>query len=321
MKPKILVITPTKHIRGFNKNLRKLGNVSYLEDPSFEELVKNIKDVDAIFTNPNKTKIYLDKKIFKFAKKLRIICTASTGTNHINQKHTSELGIKVISLTNQRRVINKISSTAEHAFALTLSSLRNIPNSMDSVRKGEWDYEKFIGKQMNCLKIGVIGYGRLGKMYCKYSKSMGSEVFVYDPYKKVKSTKIIQVDSLTEIFEICDIISLHVHVNEETTGLIGRKALSHAKDDILIVNTSRGEIINEEDLVKFLKKNPLSKFATDVLTDEVRNRKLSPILRWADKNNQIIITPHIGGMTTNAQEIAYNHSLELLSESLESIKK
>ena len=97
--------------------------------------------------------------------------------------------------------------------------------------------------------------------------------------------------------------------------------MSHAKDDILIVNTSRGEIINEEDLVKFLKKNPLSKFATDVLTDEVRNRKLSPILRWADKNNQIIITPHIGGMTTNAQEIAYNHSVELLSESLDSIKK
>jgi len=318
MKPNILVITPTRHIKGVDKNLRRLGNISYFDDPSFEELVNNVKDVNAIFTNPNKTKIYLDKNIFKFAKRLRFICTASTGTNHINLEHTDEFGIKVISLTNQRSVINRISSTAEHAFALTLSSLRNIPNSMDSVRKGEWDYEKFIGKQMNCLKIGVIGYGRLGKMYCKFAKSMGSEVFVYDPYKQVKSTKIIQVDSLTKIFEICDIVSLHVHVNEETIGLIGSKALSHAKEDILIVNTSRGEIINEQDLVKFLKKNPHSKYATDVLTDEVRNRKKSLILRWADKNNQVIITPHIGGMTTNAQEIAYNHSVELLRRCLDS---
>lgn len=318
MKPNILVITPTQHIQGVDKNLRRLGNISYFDDPSFEELVNNVKDVDAIFTNPNKTKIYLDKNIFKVAKRLRFICTASTGTNHINLEHTDEFGIKVISLTNQRSVINRISSTAEHAFALTLSSLRNIPNSMDSVRKGEWDYEKFIGKQMNCLKIGVIGYGRLGKMYCKFAKSMGSEVFVYDPYKQVKSTKIIQVDSLTKIFEICDIVSLHVHVNEETIGLIGSKALSHAKEDILIVNTSRGEIINEQDLVKFLKRNPRSKYATDVLTDEVRNRKKSHILRWADKNNQVIITPHIGGMTTNAQEIAYNHSVELLRRCLDS---
>ena len=94
--------------------------------------------------------------------------------------------------------------------------------------------------------------------------------------------------------------------------------MSESKEDILCVNATRGEIINEQDLVKFLKRNPHSKYATDVLTDEVRNRKKSHILRWADKNNQVIITPHIGGMTTNAQEIAYNHSVELLRRCLDS---
>ena len=314
MKPNILVITPTRHIEGVDKNLRRLGNISYFDDPSFEELVNNVKDVDAIFTNPNKTKIYLDKNIFKVAKRLRFICTASTGTNHINLEHTDEFGIKVISLTNQRSVINRISSTAEHAFALTLSSLRNIPNSMDSVRKGEWDYEKFIGKQMNCLKIGVIGYGRLGKMYCKFAKSMGSEVFVYDPYKQVKSTKIIQVDSLTKIFEICDIVSLHVHVNEETNQMINQNLLKKARKDLILINTSRGEIINENDMCNFLKKNKSAKLFTDVLSDEVNDKFNSLLFKYfkKQKNSQIFITPHIGGMTIEAQHTAFTHAAKLL---------
>ena len=119
----------------------------------------------------------------------------------------------------------------------------------------EWDYTKFIGRQINKLNFGIIGFGRLGQYYAKYCKAFGAKVYVYDPYKNVEDEKINQVNKIEEIFNKSDVISLHVHVNRETTNMINKDCLKYAKDELLIVNTSRGEIINENDLVQFLKDN------------------------------------------------------------------
>jgi D-3-phosphoglycerate dehydrogenase len=168
--------------------------------------------------------------------------------------------------------------------------------------KGEWDYTNYIGRQMNMLNIGVLGYGRLGSLYAHYSKSFGANVYVLDPYIEIKDEGIKQLDSLKELSQVSDILSIHVHVNEETKGMINYRILSEMKNDVTIINTSRGEIINETDLVGFLKENNSASFATDVLTDEIRNRKDSPILNYAKENpDQVTITQHIGGMTREAQ--------------------
>lgn len=196
--------------------------------------------------------------------------------------------------------------------ALTLASIRNIPNSYQSVLKGEWDYTKFIGRQINQLKVGVIGYGRLGKLYANYCSSMGAEVFVFDPFIEIKNSKINKINDLTLILPEIDILSIHVHVKKDTINLIDESLLRLMKPDIVIVNTSRGEIINEVDLIKRLNSNPLMKVAVDVVSDEVRNKKNNLLLKFARESNQILITPHIGGMTKEAQEIAYNHSAKNL---------
>ncbi len=314
MVPKILVITPTNHIRGVNKILESFAEVFYLEDPTYNEVLEVVHLYDSIFTNPNKSKIFLNKDIIDAATSLKCICTASTGTNHIDLQYAASKDIKVISLTEERETINKIGSTAELAFALTISSLRNVVQSHLGALSGEWDYTRYIGRQLNSLSIGVVGYGRLGKFYSNYFEPFGSKVRVFDPYKNISDFE--QTKDLESLIRVSDVLSLHVHVTDETINLINAESLLAAKGDILIINTSRGEIVNEEDMVKFLKSNHQAKLATDVLRDEIKDRKNSPILEYAKTSNQVVITQHIGGMTQEAQEIAYSRAATLLKEFL-----
>ena len=315
---KILVITPVRHIIGVPEILESTGEVTYMEDPSKEEVISVIDAYDAIFTNPNKSKVFIGKDILDVANKLKVICTASTGTNHIDKLYVEELGLPILSLTEERDVINRISSTAELAFSLTLASLRHVVKSHKAVLEGEWNYEKYIGRQMNCLTIGIIGYGRLGSMYSKYCKVFDSRVLVYDPYKEVDDKGIEQVDKLEFLLQQSDIIAIHVHVTEETIGMIDKVCFDIMKKDVVIVNTARGDMVNELDLVTFLQSNPNARIATDVLADEIRNRENSPLLKYALKSEQVIITPHIGGMCREAQEIAYGHAAKRLANYLES---
>tara|TARA_A100001015_G_scaffold294862_1_gene373132 strand:- start:1881 stop:2846 length:966 start_codon:yes stop_codon:yes gene_type:complete len=304
----ILIITPIKHIKNLKFNYFK--KIKILENPSYKEVHKIINNFDVLFTNPNMSKVFIDKNLINKGKKLKCISTASTGTNHIDKKFLNKSKIKLISLTKDYKIIKKISSTAEHALALTLAQLRNIIPSSNSVKDGKWEYKKFIGRQLTDLKIGVIGYGRLGSKYASYFFPLKSKILVYDPKKKIKNNKIKQVHNLTKIFKECDIVSLHVHVENSTVNMINNNLLNKAKKNLILVNTSRGEIVNEIDLIKFLKSNNEAKYATDVLNDEIKNKKKNVIIKFFKKSDQILVTPHIGGMTREAQEIAYGRVLE-----------
>jgi D-3-phosphoglycerate dehydrogenase len=313
MKYKILVITPVGHIKGVSEILQSVGEVTYMDDPSVEEVITVIGNYDAIFTNPNKSKVFIGKEILDAAKNLKVICTASTGTNHIDKPYVAKLGLPILALTEEREVINRISSTAELAFSLTMASLRHVVNSHKAALEGEWNYEKYIGRQMNCLTIGSIGYGRLGSMYSRYCKAFDSRVLVYDPYKIVEDKGIEQVDSLEYLLQESDVVAIHVHVTEETIGMINKSCFDLMKKDVVLVNTSRGDMVNELDLVDFLRNNLDARVATDVLANEIKDRLSSPLLDYAKGSNQVIITQHIGGMSREAQEIAYGHAARMLS--------
>ncbi len=312
----ILCITPVKHLPSVEKNLKMLGNLKIYEDVFIEEIKDEFAEAEVIFTNPNKAKFFLGKEVLDLSPKLKIICTASTGTNHIDMELMKKNDIEVISITKELSVIENISSTAEHALALTLSSLRNLPSSFEDVKNGNWDYTKYIGRQLDHLKIGVIGYGRLGKMYSRFMKPLAKEITFYDPYVREHETWIKKEEDLENLFTTSDIISLHIHVTQETTKLIDEKLLRKAKKNLILVNTSRGEIIEEKNLLSFLKKNKFSKYATDVLSDETKTIKKSDnkIIQFAKDSNQVIVTPHIGGMTEEAQKIAYNHAVKVLKD-------
>lgn len=312
--PRILVITPVHHIAGVCEILERAGEVTYLEDPTPEEVAALIGGYHAIFTNPNKSRVFIGRDILDAGRELKVICTASTGTNHIDKEYAAVRNVPILALTEERAVINRISSTAEHAFALTMAALRNVVRGHNAVVDGDWDYTKYIGRQMNCLTIGIVGYGRLGGMYASYCRAFGASVMVYDPYKSVSDRDIVQVDRVDELVMKSDVISLHVHVTRETLGMVDKSWFGKMKPDVLIVNTARGDVVNEEHLVDFLSQHPGARVASDVLADEIRGRTSSPLLRFAQGSQQVVLTPHVGGMTREAQEIAYGHAARRLAD-------
>lgn len=312
-QPKVLVITPVKHIDGLSEKIAGFSNATFLPEASMPEILSLVPDYEAVYTNPNKSNVFLGQEVIDKAEKLKVICTASTGTNHIDKSYAAKKGVAVLSLTEERETINKISSTAEHAFALTLSALRNIPASWQSVKDGGWDYEPFIGRQLNHLVVGVIGFGRLGGYYSKYAKAFGSDVLVYDPYKTVEMDGVKQVEDINMLLKTSDIISIHVHVTEETLGMIDKSWFSKMKSDVLLVNSARGDIVNEDDLIEFLKEHPKACYATDVIANEVSAKQNNPLIDYAVQSGRVLITPHIGGMTREGQMIAYHRAADMLN--------
>lgn len=310
---KILVITPVQQIVGVPEKLKEIGSVTYIDDPVIEDILPIIDQYNAIFTNPNKSRVFIGKDLIDAAKKLSVICTASTGTNHIDIEYTKMNNITVISLTNEMEIIRQISSTAELAFGLMLSALRHIPQAFDSVKNGNWDYTKYIGRQMNFLTIGVVGYGRLGSIFVDFCTAFTNNILVYDPYKVVAKEGIRQVDEETLIRE-SDIISIHVHITPETFGMVNKRWFSKMKSDVILVNTSRGDIINEDDAIDFLRNNKDACFAVDVITNEISSKSDNKFIDYAREHNNLIITPHIGGMTQEGQQIAYHHSVNNLKQ-------
>ena len=313
-KRKLLITTPVDHLDGFLEKAKKnFEIVKYFKNPTIKDVLKNIKHSNYIFTNPNMSKFKIDKEIIDAGKKLKCICTASTGTNHIDMNYASKKNIKVLSLKKYKKILEKIPSTAELAFTLMMVSLRNIVPASESVLKYQWSYLEFIGEQLKDKKIGVLGYGRLGKLFANFCLKFGAKVYFYDPFKKNSQKKIKKIFNLKKFLKLVDILSIHIHLNDNTKHFINKKLLCHMKKNVLIVNTSRGELINEDDLIKFMKKNLKSKFAADVISHELGNIDQSKLIKYFKKNKKrLILTPHLGGSTYQAQNIAYFKSLESL---------
>jgi phosphoglycerate dehydrogenase-like enzyme len=311
MNNKILVITPVRHIKGVAEILEAAGDVTYLDHPTLAEVVAEIPGYQVVFTNPNKSNVFIGKELLAAGSDLKVICTASTGTNHIDKPLAAKLGLKIISLTEERSFINRISSTAEHAFALMMAALRHVPSSFAAVKQGEWDYTRYIGRQMDHLTIGVIGYGRLGGMFSRYCRAFGARVLVYDPFKAVDDPEHEQTD-LNSLLAAADVVSLHVHASEETRNMVDSDWFARMRSTVLLVNTARGDVVDEAALLTFLKANPQARAAVDVVADEVRNKSGSPLIAYAKTADQVIITPHTGGMTVEGQQIAYGHAADLL---------
>ena len=298
---RILCLTPIEHLDGVFEYLQSFGRVDCLTD-SPANVIRDVVatlNYDVIFCNPNKQNYMLDEYILKHFN--GTILTASTGLNHINTNYCEQKGIKVLSHKNDIRFLNDLPSTAELAFGLMCSMLRNIPSGFDDVKKGNWDYDSHMGHQLKGKKVGIIGYGRLGTMMMDYCFGFRMIPLPYDPYKLYKDFDLLLEES--------DIISLHVHANDETRHMINKKTLGKMKNNSYIVNTSRGEIVNEHNIVEALRSGKLKGYATDVIEDEYGNRENSPILKGIKEGLNILVTPHVGGMTWEGQQKAYKWAI------------
>jgi len=306
----IACITPILHLDETMNILNSFADVYYIPYVTKEELIFQLtrpyatKRYTGIYTNPNEQGFVIDRDILDLG--IEVVCTASTGTNHIDMAYCKEKGIEVISLTTDYETIEKISATAEHAFTLTTSLIRKIPQAVKASKEYNWHYEEFIGRQLRDLKFGVVGFGRLGKMYHKYASAFSEhEVMICDPYKPEHTA------SLQEVFSECDVVSLHVHLNEETKEFINYDLF---KKPLYLINTSRGGVVSEVDVVGAIRDGKLLGYATDVIQDELGDVKDSIVIEYAKKFDNILVTPHIAGMTRESQNMAYERVANKLKE-------
>jgi D-3-phosphoglycerate dehydrogenase len=315
---KIAVITPVSHLEGIIPLLMTKGTPFLYEEAS-KDAVRELllsHNIDTIVCNPNQQTYKIDKELLDNTN-VSTINSCSTGLNHIDLDYCKENNIEIQCHKNDYELINQLPSTSELAFGLMLSLLRNIPECTNHVSRYHWDYTQFMGRQIKDLKVGIIGYGRLGKMMEGYCKAFGAETFIYDPYvtitKDITGGKIyIPQTPLEQMFQECDVISLHVHVTDETKYMISKDLLGLTQKDLYIINTSRGEIVNELDIVDALNTEKLTGYGTDVIENEFDDITKSPIIKAMNEGKNIIATPHIGGMTIEGQTKAYKWSIDKL---------
>jgi len=190
-------------------------------------------------------------------------------------------------------------SVAEYVVSSSMSLIKKIPMFHNGTIKGEWPRTTIKSTEIKQKNLGIIGFGTIGKKVAEYSLKNGLKILAYDPYIKELNDKEIDVklSSLNEIYEKSDIISIHLPLTDETKNIINKSSFSQMKNKPIIINTSRGGIINESDLIEAYHKNIISGFALDVFEKEPIE---SEFYNKIKPGMNCILTPHISGVTTES---------------------
>lgn len=257
-----------------------------------DELKNVIKDYEVVIVR-SATK--LTKDIIDSAEKLKLIVRGGVGLDNIDAEAAKSKNITVLNTPEASTI-----TVAEHTMALLLALTKNIAIADKSVKEGKWEKKKFKGIELYNKTLGLIGVGRIGSTVAKIAKNgFQMKVLGYDPYVKkdiLKENGIEPVNSIDELLEKSDIVSLHLPLTPETKNLINRERINKMKDGAIIVNCARGGIIDETALAEALKSGKLWGAALDVFENEPP--KNSPLLNLEN----VVLTPHIGAATKEAQK-------------------
>lgn len=273
-------------LRFFEENIQNVNQEKYLDS-----------DVVSVFIHSKVDKENIDK-----CSNLKVIATRSTGTDHIDLEYANsrKIAVKNVALYGENTV-------AEHTFALMLALSRKIHESYVNTANGNFTTEGLMGFDLKGKTIGIIGGGRIGLHVARMARSFGMHVRVYDINKDYFLSELINFKyvSLDELLNISDIISLHVPLNKHTTHMINKETISKMKDGVVIINTARGGLINNSDLINGLENGKIYGAGLDVLEGEEflfeENISNSPIENAAkiivesnilSKKPNVVITPH-----------------------------
>lgn len=302
MKKKILYTGPAE----FTKTLEEIVG------PDFE--VERSEPDDSLLTKFESADVFMDASMkvripartIEKAANLKLIVTATTGADHIDQKALIARNIPILTLAGQREFLRGLSAAAEHSWLLLLATGRKLRSAIHHVEKNGWDRVQFPGIMIRNKTLGVIGMGRIGSLMSRYAKAFEMNVVGYDPLTKEFSHDAVPV-TLDELLAKSDIVTIHIPRNDETKNFFGAEKISKMKKGAILINTSGGSIIDEEALVKALKEGRVAGVGVDVLNTEPKNEE-SPLWRYAKDHENVIITPHIGGFCPEAVGLSIRFS-------------
>ncbi|MDP2954981.1 MAG: NAD(P)-dependent oxidoreductase [Longimicrobiales bacterium] len=292
--------------RGFSpaaeRRLRGLGDVT-LADLDRSGLLGAVAGADVLVV---RLRNRVDGEVLAAAPGLRAVVSPTTGLDHLDLVALEGRGVAVLSLRGETAFLRTVTGTAEHAWALLLALVRRLPAAAAAARAGDWDRDRFRGRELAGKTLGVVGLGRLGSMVARYGAAFGMRVVAYDPYLDPWPTGAApeRVPSLAALLGACDVVSLHVPLNDETRGLLGSAALAAMKPGSVLVNTSRGGVVDEAALVEAVRSGQLAGAALDVVAGETAPGGVveSPAVAFASADDRILLTPHIGGATLESME-------------------
>ncbi|MFB3906571.1 MAG: phosphoglycerate dehydrogenase [Acidobacteriota bacterium] len=265
-----------------------------------EELLAEISDAQALIVR-SKTKV--TKQVIEAGQQLKVIGRAGAGVDNIDLPSATRKGIVVMNTPGGNSV-----SAAEHAIALLLSLARKIPFADACLRAGKWNKNAFVGQELQGKTLGVLGLGKIGSVVAKRAMAFETRVLAFDPFvtEQYAHDLGVELKPLEEILSQADFLTLHLPMNEKTQGLLNKERIGMMKTGASIVNTARGKLIVEEDLIEALEQGKLAGAALDVFENEPQ---INPRLVATGK---VIVTPHIAGQTVEAQaKVGYDIAVQI----------
>ena len=270
------------------EELEKLGNCIDVsnEKNKLEKIKENIVDAEVVLVRSD---TQINKELIGISENLKIIGRSGVGTDNIDLEEASKRNIQVTN-TPEANVI----SAAELTVGLIISAARNITVANNSVKKSEWERSEFIGIELYKKRLGLIGFGKVAKLVSTRMQSFNMDVVFYDPFIDSSTDKEKKVE-LDELLNTSDFVSIHIPKNKETENLISKEKLSLMKKGSVIINTSRGGLIDQQEVFNLVNENKLYSAGFDVYEIE------PPEISKEYENSKIITLPHLGASTNEAQ--------------------
>ena len=266
--------------------------VRWVDGPDREKLLAAVAEADALLVRSATT---VDAEVLAAAPKLKIVARAGVGLDNVDVDAATERGVLVVNAPT-----SNIHSAAEHALALLLGAAREIPAADASLRERTWKRSSFSGTEIFGKTVGVVGLGRIGQLVAQRLAAFGAHLIAYDPYvSPARAAQLgIELLSLDELLSRADFISVHLPKTPETAGLIDKEALAKTKPGVIIVNAARGGLVDEAALAEAVRSGHVRGAGLDVFAKEPCTD--SPLFELP----QVVVTPHLGASTAEAQDRA-----------------
>ncbi|HYD74998.1 NAD(P)-dependent oxidoreductase [Ramlibacter sp.] len=259
--------------------------------------------------------------------RLKAIVSNTTGHPHIDVEHARRKGVFIACLKFAPEFLKRITPTAEHTWGLLLALTRNLVPAHRAALAGTWDRRPFGGRAMlSSMSLGIAGHGRLGGMVARYGAAFGMKVRYYDPYVEASAEGAERVATLEELVECSDVVSIHVPHEKETEGMFSAEVFARFRPGSWLVNTARGELVDWNALLAALESGRLAGAALDVFEDEFApgfagRFPAHPLLAYARRHDNLLLTPHIGGSTVDAWRLTEAHAIEMALAHLRSLHR
>ena len=302
----------TDNVDSLLLNLLKEHDINYEHNVSDSQniLIQKIHLFDGMIV---RNRLKIDAEFLIQAKNLKFIARYGSGMEAIDTKKAEELNIKCFNSAE-----GNANSVGEHALGMLMCLFHNINNSATQLKKFIWEREINRGIELEGKTVGIIGYGNTGQAFSKKLMGFGCKVLGYDKYKSGFKSNNVQECPMGKIYKECDIISLHVPLNTQTTHLLNAEFIESMEKPFYLINTSRGNVVSNKDLIIGLKTKKILGACLDVIENE--NPKFSEININKDLNyllncKRVIMTPHIAGLSKESNQklskLLVNKILEL----------